>query len=388
MTRILWVSHAGIVAGGERSMLAAIEHRPDGVETLLACPPGPLVERAAAFGTPHRELPPIDLSFRPHPVETPQGLAAVVRAGIALRRIVRRDRIDVIIANTARASLAALLVPQRVPVIGYAREILPNGLPGKIAHAPMTSCAAAVIANSRATAATLPRGRAPVHVVHNALDRGPYEAAAALSRDQARRRLAIPEGVTVFAVIGYLAPLKGQDDAIRALAATSTGHPWQLLLVGEAMFPKGRADTSSYAAGLPGLARELGVSDRVRLLGQRDDVAEVLRAVDVVLVPSWRESFSRTVIEGMWSGCVVIATNVGGPAELIDDGVDGVLLPPREPQRWAAAIAGLLDDPERVVRLAGAGGEKVRGAFDPVDYGARIAEIARRTVDPSAEPLR
>ncbi|WP_320670753.1 glycosyltransferase family 4 protein [Patulibacter defluvii] len=390
--RVLWVSHTGVVAGSERSLLAAIEHRPADVEVVLAAPAGPLAERAVAVGAIHREIPLFDVSFRPHPIDTPRGVAAMLRAGAALRRIVRRDRIDVIVGNTARAALAAVLVPQSVPVVGYAREHLPAGPAGRLAHAPILRRCAAVIANSHSTARTLPTGQAPVRVVYNAVDRTRFAQAATVDERAVRAGLGVDDETALLAVIAYLAPKKAQDDAIRAVAAMPTTRPWQLLLIGEAMFPKGRFDADGYATGLPRLAEELGVGDRVRLLGQREDVPELLRAIDVLLVPSWSEPFGRTVIEGMWSGCVVVAADSGGPPEVIRDGEDGLLIPPRQPQRWGRELGALLDDRERADRLGGAAATALRSSFEPGRYAAAVAAICRAAVSggpmPPSEPPR
>ncbi|WP_040600422.1 glycosyltransferase family 4 protein [Patulibacter medicamentivorans] len=390
--RVLWVSHTGVIAGSERSLLAAIEHRPDGVEVVLAAPAGPLAERAVALGAVHREVPLFDVSFRPHPVDTPRGIAAMLRAGREIRRIVSRDRIDVIVGNTARAALAAVLVPQRVPVVGYTREHLPSGPAGRLAHAPILRRCAAIVANSHSTAGTLPAGRAPVRVIYNAVDRARFEQAASVSEAEVRRGLGVDDDTALLAVIAYLAPKKAQDDAIRSVAAMKTERPWQLLLVGEAMFPKGRFDADGYAAGLPRLAEELGVGDRVRLLGQREDVPELLRAIDVLLVPSWSEPFGRTVIEGMWSGCVVVAADTGGPPEVIRDGEDGILLPPRSPERWGRELGALLDDGERAERLATTAADALRSSFEPRRYAAAVMAVARAAAEggpmPASEPAR
>ena len=90
------------------------------------------------------------------------------------------------------------------------------------------------------------------------------------------------------------------------------------------------------------LVSSLGIEEEVRFLGERDDVPEVLRAADIVLVPSWEEPFGMCVIEAMAMELPVLATSVGGPREVITNGRDGLLLPPREPSTWAAAAGRLL----------------------------------------------
>ena len=78
----------------------------------------------------------------------------------------------------------------------------------------------------------------------------------------------------------------------------------------------------------------------------------MLAATDVLLVPSWEEPFGRSVIEAMAMGVAVVATSVGGPAEIVADGDDGLLLAPRRPQQWADAVGDLLADRPRRDRIA------------------------------------
>ena len=88
-----------------------------------------------------------------------------------------------------------------------------------------------------------------------------------------------------------------------------------------------------------------GSSPHVLWLGDRDDVPAILAAADVLLVPSWAEPFGRVVVEGMAMGCLVAATSAGGPSEVIEDGVDGLLLAPRDPLGWARAISAVVAQP-------------------------------------------
>src|SRR5207244_4255122 len=104
------------------------------------------------------------------------------------------------------------------------------------------------------------------------------------------------------------------------------------LVVGEPTFTSGatRYRNEAYDESLRQLAAELGVSESVSFLGGREDVPEIVRSLDVLLVPSWEEPFGRTILEGMAMEVPVIATNVGGPPEIVADGKDGLLLPPHD----------------------------------------------------------
>jgi glycosyltransferase involved in cell wall biosynthesis len=130
------------------------------------------------------------------------------------------------------------------------------------------------------------------------------------------------------------------------------------LLIGDITFdaPATRFDNHGYLASLHALVAELGLEDAVIFAGRRRDMPAVMHAIDVLLLPSWEEPFGRVVAEAMAAGRPVVATSVGGPADTITNGCDGLLVPPRDPTAWAAAIIRLLDDPAGARRI----GERAR----------------------------
>jgi glycosyltransferase involved in cell wall biosynthesis len=108
----------------------------------------------------------------------------------------------------------------------------------------------------------------------------------------------------------------------------------------------------------------------------------------VLLVPSWAEPFGRVVIEGMAMGVPVIATAEGGPAEIIEDGVDGVLLPPRAPERWAHEVRRLLADRERGRTLAEAALEHVGATYGVEAHVRRVLNVYAQVLGPrQSEPI-
>jgi hypothetical protein len=120
---------------------------------------------------------------------------------------------------------------------------------------------------------------------------------------------------------------------------------------------------------------ELGLDDSVEFLGERSDVETVVRALDVLVAPSWEEPFGRSIIEAMALETPVVATSIGGPAEFIEDGVDGVLLPPTAVADWANAIERLLDDQRGAAEMAHRASAKVRAAYDSRTYAERTASV-------------
>ena len=112
------------------------------------------------------------------------------------------------------------------------------------------------------------------------------------------------------------------------------------MIVGEVKFGGAatRLDNDGYLAELHRLIDELGLGDAVEFAGEREDVPELMAEADVLLAPSTEEPFGRTVVEAMAVETPVVATSVGGPSEVIDDGVTGLLVAPENPIAWSQAI--------------------------------------------------
>jgi L-malate glycosyltransferase len=184
-------------------------------------------------------------------------------------------------------------------------------------------------------------------------------------------------------MVAQITPWKAQDDAIRALAQIKPRHPKaRLLLVGSAKFVSRatRFDNRAYLRELERLTHDLGLTDSVTFLGEREDVPELLRASDLLLAPSWDEPFGRCVAEGMAMRLPVIATAVGGPAEIVEAGTSGLLLPPRSPDAWAEQVDRLLADPEERARLGAAGRTRVATSFSVDAHVAAVLSVYREAL--------
>jgi glycosyltransferase involved in cell wall biosynthesis len=182
-------------------------------------------------------------------------------------------------------------------------------------------------------------------------------------------------------VVAQLTPWKGQDTAIRALAlARRDGVDAHLLLIGSAKFVARatRFDNEAYVAGLRELIAREGLQAHVSWLGERDDVPQLIRALDVLLLPSQEEPFGRALIEAMALGVPVLATRVGGPPEIVGEGREGYLLDPHEPAAWAAAIRALAEDPQRREEMGLAGRERAVREFSAAHHAERVLEVYRR----------
>jgi glycosyltransferase involved in cell wall biosynthesis len=162
----------------------------------------------------------------------------------------------------------------------------------------------------------------------------------------------------------------------------SEGHSVRLLLVGSAKFVARvtRYDNDAYRAWLGKLTCALEVEDAVLFLGERDDVPSILAASDIALVPSWEEPFGRSVVEAMAMKRAVVATNVGGPCEIITHGKDGMLLPPHDPELWTDAVRRLTVEPETRRDMGSAARARVTEAFRIESHVDALLDVYERVL--------
>jgi glycosyltransferase involved in cell wall biosynthesis len=141
------------------------------------------------------------------------------------------------------------------------------------------------------------------------------------------------------------------------------------------------AGTGPERQSLEGLVGKLGLQHTVRLLGYRPDVPDVLAAMDIAVCSSDREGTPIAILEYMDAGLPVVATAVGGVPDVLDDGVQGLLVPRRDPEALARAIAELLSDPQRATAMGAHGRERRRTEFTLGVMIRRIEDLYRELVE-------
>jgi len=200
-------------------------------------------------------------------------------------------------------------------------------------------------------------------------------------------------GVTrrhVLAFVGRLQPLKAPDVAVLALAALARKRPdldVELLVVGGAS-GNGNGNGDGEPARLARLAADAGVADRVRFLAAQphDRLATVYRAADLVLMPSWSESFGLVALEAQACGTPVVAAEVGGLQHAVCDGTTGVLVDSHEPEAWAGTAARLLSSPRRLAAM-GAAAARFAGVHGWDRTAAKLLGIYGDLVQATREPF-
>lgn len=342
---VLYISTVGEIAGAELCFLEDVQgHRRSGQRVALVCPPNSALNaRAAVLGVPVsgiRFARPFASSGWGYRIAT--GLA-LVPAILRLRRVLRQYRPAVVIATNVKAGILTGIAT-RLPfsssfVITMNCERLPTGLRR---HA-MAALNHYVIGHSRLRYRQLQAIVGPNRAVQGRTTQrlGTYVQA----RDKGLRKAwNLPGGAIVFGMAGQLVPWKGQRQFIRAAASVAQAHSKAyFIIVGDAAVSGGYA----YRLELDGLCQGLGVTDRLRFLGWRDDMPEVMAALDVFVLPSHHEPFGRVVTEAMAAGKPVIATAAGGPLELIAHGRTGLLVPVGDVGALADAMSMLVTEPQR-----------------------------------------
>jgi glycosyltransferase involved in cell wall biosynthesis len=192
----------------------------------------------------------------------------------------------------------------------------------------------------------------PVSLIYNGVDLDRYDHQEPCCT--LREEYGMAPDSQIVGVVARLEPEKGHPTLLEAWPAVLRSCPdAYLLIVGE----------GSQREALERQTKELGIANRVVFTGRRDDIPAVTAALDVAVLPSYREAQGLTILEAMALTRPVVASNVGGIPEMIQDGVSGLLVPPHDPEALAAAIARLLGDHPFADMLARAGHDLVHDRF-------------------------
>jgi glycosyltransferase involved in cell wall biosynthesis len=334
--------------------------REAGHEVVGVCAEGPLLAdvRAAGFRV---ETVPFERSY---------DLNAHRRAYRALRALFARERFDLVHTHTPVASVIGRLAAhrERVPRIVYTahgfyfHERMPawkrapfvalERWAGRVTHTLFTQ--------SEEDAATARRLRlcrtGDVLAIGNGVDPARFHPDPE-ARARVRAALHVADSRVVVLMVGRLVAEKGYPELIAAMRAVDA----ELWIVGERL-------ASDHAAAidhaLAEAERDPVLKARVRLLGYRRDVPDLMRAADIFTLPSHREGMPRSIIEAMMTGLPVVATNIRGSCEEVVPEETGLLVPVADPQALAAALSRLVADPALRTAWGDAGRRRALALYD------------------------
>ncbi len=195
-----------------------------------------------------------------------------------------------------------------------------------------------------------------IHVVHNAIDISDLESIQT-DPELVKKSLGIAGHSLVVGTVSHIRPEKGHQYLVEAARLVMEQRPEVIFVI------VGRERTRKDLVRLEELAQHLGIRDRIIFTGFREDALEVMAAFDVFVLPSLWEAFGIVLLEAMSLGKPVVATYVDGIPEVIDEGVNGFLVAPRDPEQLASRILDLLRDDALRNRMGEEGRKKVREKF-------------------------
>jgi glycosyltransferase involved in cell wall biosynthesis len=349
--------------GGERSLLAAVPELRRRFHLVAFAPGEPLAAALAEAGVEVRPSPLLDDAGRRVPrVEAVTRLAEAVRDAGA----------DVLHANSlAMGRLTGAAAPRLgIPCTAHLRDII--GL-SAAAVADLNGDARLIAVSEATRSFHVAQGLDPrkVVTVHNGVDLDRFRPRPRTGR--LRDELGIPVHALVALTVGQIGLRKGWDVLADAEARLAGRFPsLHVLLSGERYSDKPetvayeQAVRERFAAAMPG---------RAHFLGYRDDMPELMNAADLLVHPARQEPFGRVLLEAAACGLPIVATDVGGTAELLDDGRSARLVPPGDADALAGAVSELLDDAALRTRLGEAARRRVEAGFSAAAAAARLAAV-------------
>ena len=328
--RILQICSAREIGGGERhlaDLANALARR--GHEVFAALSP------ASPVRAELRSLPPKQI------IELPMRNSLNLASAVRLSRFVREHQIEIVHAHVARDyPLAALATGRSKAQLVLTRHVL---FPLNRIHKLTLRRTARVIAVSQAVAASLNSQRIfaaeKIVMIHNGIDVQKF----ARSREDK-----VTDRKLRLGMIGHIAPIKGQEDFVRAAAIVQTDRDdVEFIIAGE-----DKSQSGENRAALEKLISDLKMDQTVKLIGWVDDVADLLSTLDLFVSPARSEPFGLSIVEAMAGGVPVVANASEGAREIIEDNQNGRLVPIGDTEAMANSIMDLLNDPTERQRLA------------------------------------
>ena len=364
MTKVLLFSPLAADGGSERALAALARKLPDlGFEPqAVLLGEGPLEGLLASAGCPYRVL----AKHRLRQVTATLGTVA------RLRREVRATNAAAVVGSQSKGHIygGAAAFAAGVPAVWW-QHAIPHGEP--IERVAARIPAAVVVCGSAEAAAYQRRltRRTAVRVVHPGL---PLEQIAAHrgSGGEIRKRLGW-DSRTIVGTVARLQRGKGQDVFLKVAARLAVRFPEaRFLVVGGAII----GIEGAYEQELRELADSLGLGQRVRFAGHQADPYPWIDALDVVVHASSGEGFGLSLVEAMALGKPLVATNRGGPAEIVEHERSGLLVPEASADRLTDAVARVLDDRALAQRLALAAPERA-ARFSDTAMAEEFAAVLR-----------
>lgn len=210
-----------------------------------------------------------------------------------------------------------------------------------------------------------------VHTIVNGVDTGSYRRGSAEARERVRRSLGLGNEDFAFAIVARLSAAKDHANLFRAFASVAANDAHvRLVVVGD----------GELRAELERLRQDLRMESRIVMTGSRNDVADLVGAFDAFVLSSYTEGLAMTLLEAMAAELPVIATRVGGNAEVVVDGVTGLVVPPRDADRLAVAMRSMASERDGARAMGRRGRDRARDHFSIESMVAAYEDTYQRVL--------
>jgi glycosyltransferase involved in cell wall biosynthesis len=348
--------------GGEQQVLYLSRFlQAHGHDSTVACPPhSALYARAQAAG-----LPTMALHMR-HEGD----VAAAWRLGHYLRQ----QQVDILHMHAPHAHtvgiLASLLAPQVQKVVSRRVDFPPirnrfsrwKYLLPRVQYLAVSEAVRQVLINSGIAARR-------VQTIHSGVDLRRFEAVPLAASP-------FPAGTRIVGTVGHLAGHKGHQYLLEATKALLQAEPQVGVVI---------AGDGALRANLEAQAAALGIAERVCFTGFRQDILALMQRFEVFVFPSYLEGLGTATLDAMALRKPVVATHAGGIPEVVQDGMTGLLVPPRDPAALAQAVLYLLQHPEQSRAFGEAGRKRVEQQFTAERMAAQTLHVYQRLLEGNSE---
>jgi glycosyltransferase involved in cell wall biosynthesis len=381
--KIVFYNHTGKVSGAERLLLNAVT-RLDAIEfdRVMVCPAdGQLAVLAGEAGMSVHTVVNLEARFTWRPGAFIRYCESFLEVITEFRRKIIELNPDLIHANSIRAGLVATAatVGLKLKVVWHLHDMLPrHPLSSAIRMVAALSKRSRMIAVSQAVRKNFCGRLTPflknrTTVILNAIDQKDF-CVTGDNREEIRTGLSLGGDDFAIGIVGQLTPRKGQMELLEAFAKLTRRVPRAVLVIaGAAIFNR----DGEYEHLLRSTAGRLGISDRVKMLGARKDVPEIMRALDLLVVNSRREPFGLVACEAMACGTPVLATACDGLPEIIDHQRNGWLVPFGDEQALVNSLAFLAEHADVRRGLVVAAGKDVAQRFTMERYLIELQKFYR-----------
>jgi glycosyltransferase involved in cell wall biosynthesis len=305
----------------------------------------------------------------------------VWRARRRLREVLRKERFDMVVCHM---DWTLIVFGRALRAAGNKVTLWAHGFQTSrnlLERMARWSCPELAIANSQYTAARVrPRFPAvPVSVIYCPVLPAADSRTAGQWRAAVREKQGVDDRTTVILQAGRLEGWKGHLIHLNALSQLGVDRKWVLWIAGGPQ----NAEQGEYLRQLEETSNRLGIADRVRFLGQRTDVEQLMAGADIFCQPNQEpEPFGLVFVEALWAGLPVISSDIGGAVEIVDESC-GLLVKPGDVASLAQSLGALIDSSGLRARLGRAGVGRAKSLCDPASQMKKLHELLQAQISAS-----